>query len=173
MTPPKPLNLRQFAFAVAGPREVLIAGAINGGIAWLLFGCMDQVRLVGGHSLAVMLVPTAFLLPGLSSFFGVLAGALGRRAGAIAPPLAPDTPWIPLAVRVGLVRAVGIGGAATIALYLAYRWGVNFTCDGGLAAAAIALGTGAAAYGLHTTAILATRRLDALAPPATTRPPVR
>lgn len=154
-----PIGIRRFAFGVAGPREFAIAGAINGVIAWLMFRGMPRVPLVDGYGLSTMLIPMSFLLPGLSSYFGVLVGALGRKARAITPPLPPQTRWLAFAVRVGLLRGLA-GGACGLLLYYALRDPLNGAAWSAWGAiAGIFLLSGILAYLVHSTAVLATLRL--------------
>ncbi len=65
-------HLRRFAFRVAGPRDFAINLAINGTIAWWVFGGRTAIPLTGSESIFVMLLPMAFIESTLTTFFGLL-----------------------------------------------------------------------------------------------------
>ncbi|TWT79187.1 hypothetical protein CA13_05850 [Planctomycetes bacterium CA13] len=155
----KPVTLRHFAFRIAGPREFCIAGAINGLIAYWLYGQAESVTLFTDYPLAAMLIPMSILLPGLSSFFGVLAASLGRKAAAIDPPMANELRWLPFAIRIGIGMALIVGLLTILILWGCRLQGFNPSFNGFHAFLAITVGSGLAAAICHVNAIFLSTRV--------------
>ncbi len=151
---PKPPTIREFAFRVAGPRDFLINLVVNGTIAWLVYGGRETVPLIGWHSIWVMLLPMALLESTLTTFFGYLAGALKRKAGAITPPLAPEVPWLNVAIRAGLRWGCGAAGVCIVVMLLLAVTGADVQLPPWIVIGGIGLFSGCLAYVLHTRAVL-------------------
>lgn len=154
-------SLARFAWRIAGPREFVIAGAINAAFAYWLFWGTDRVPLAGGPaetgpSVMTMAVPTGWLLPALSSFFGVLVGSQRSEAGT--QPKSRRQ-LLTQATRIGLVR--GLIGLAVMSIAAVVCGHIKPTpnLDGRAVTIAITVVAGTAAYFLHATAILRARRV--------------
>lgn len=155
-----PIGLRHYAWWIAGPREFAIVAIVNGLIAWLLFGGRGEVGFAGDGGAFMMLVPMAFLLPLLSSFFGVLAIMHQRAVGRVTPTIASPTPWMGFAIGLSITRA-GIGVAAMwILKSLILRWAFAISLSSAILIVCIAIGSGLAGWVLHATAMIRTDELS-------------
>lgn len=153
------MSLRKFAYRVAGPREFFIAGAINAGIAWLLFGGRSEVPLTGTHGVMAMGVPMSFLLPALSGFFGMLAAVRLRKLGQVEPSLPADTRWLTWSLRRATLWSFVCGIAALLLAWGLAKLPSQPTWDGSSVVAGLFLVSGIFAAIVHTRAVLATQRL--------------
>jgi hypothetical protein len=117
-----PPPISRLAWRVFAPLDAGINGAINGAIAWWLYGARDEVSLTGPHGLPMMLLPMTFILATATTFFGIANAVRERRAGRASPPLAADAPWRwragGEALAVGVVAwLAAVGGRWLLARY--------------------------------------------------------
>lgn len=151
-------RLQRFAYLIAGPRDFAINLLINGVIAWYLFGDRTSVPLAGSGSIFGMLLPMAFIESTLTTFFGMLNGAIRLRKLQFSTPRARRRELLAAAARQGLYCGV-IG--LTLAIIVQFVVRLAFS-SGTLAPqtviALIGLSSGLLAYCLHVRAVLAARK---------------
>lgn len=149
--PPPPID--RLAWRVFAPLDAVINMAINGGVAWWLYGGREEVSLVGPYGLPMMGLPMTFILATLTTFFGWFNAVRERRAGRASPPLAADAPWAMRAWAESLVTGVVVWLLA-LAVVLAGR---SVGADGSLGPAAAILAitayAGLLAFLLHGRAV--------------------
>lgn len=152
--PPPPPPIARLAWRVFAPLDAVINMAINGGVAWWLYGGREEIPLVGPYGLPMMLLPMTFILATLTTFFGWFNAVRERRAGRASPTLAGDAPW---ALR-AWAEALATGAVAwllALALVLAGR---SVGADGSLKPAAailaITASAGLLAFLLHGRAVV-------------------
>lgn len=156
---PMPISLTRFAWRVAGVREVVINLVINSLICTWVFWHPQEIPLWGWGGIISVLGPMSYLLPWLTTFFGVFSGVMSRRSGYVSPPLARDTPWLTLAIVKSTIRALLITTATwTFTYWLSLQY-PNWMLSKWLVVIGLSLGSALVAYGLHGTAILSTRSL--------------
>ena len=83
----------RLAWRVFAPFDATINIAINGGIAWWLYGGRDGISLAGPYGLPMMALPMTLILATLTTLFGWFNAVRERRAGRASPPLATDARW--------------------------------------------------------------------------------
>src|SRR5688572_7653152 len=101
-------RLRRLAFRVAGPRDAAINLAINGTIAWWLFGGLEAVPLSGSESIFMILLPMSFIESTLTTFFGLLNGAIELRKIHPSRPTFFRRQWFAAAIIQGLIYGVAV-----------------------------------------------------------------
>lgn len=112
-----PPPIGRLAWRAFAPLDAVINVAINGVIAWWLFGGRDQIPLTGPGGLTTMAVPMTVILTTATTFFGIWNAVRERRAGRAAPPLAADARWITRACAEAIAA-----GAAALVLAVAAGW---------------------------------------------------
>ncbi|MFM8891454.1 MAG: hypothetical protein ACKOTB_07500, partial [Planctomycetia bacterium] len=117
-----PPAIARLAWRVFAPIDLVINVAINGTIAWWLFGSRPTVPLTGPAGLTSMVLPMSLILATLTTFSGFCNAVRERRAGRATPPLPPATRWAARAC----VEAITTGVCS---------WFVAFVVARGLAAA--------------------------------------
>ncbi len=68
------LNIKNFAYWVAGPRDFLINLAINSFMPWWTLKQVSSVVWLGNPSIMSLFAPMAFLLVSMTTFFGLFNG---------------------------------------------------------------------------------------------------
>lgn len=117
-----PPPIGQLAWRVFAPLDAAINVAINGGVAWWLYGSRDEISLAGPFGLPMMALPMTFILATLTTWFGVFNAVRERRAGRASPPLAADARWavrawaeaLTTGVVAWLLVAAAVWGAASL-----------------------------------------------------------
>jgi len=153
-------RLDDFMLRVAMPREFAINFIVNGGIAAFLFWNRSEVPLTGLDGLSAMLMPMSFLLPWLTSFFGVASYAwtpsvhVEDANQGDGPSSTKPWQWGRLALRLAFLHAF----AVMVAMYLILRAfsivGSTPVLSGATSVLGIALGSGLVACILHRRSIL-------------------
>ena len=155
--------LRRFAYLLAGPRDFVINLAINGAIAWYLFGDRTSVPLAGPGSIFTMLLPMAFIESTLTTFFGLLNGAIRRRklrsSSVMAATTARKKEWLVAAARQSLFYGV-IGLAMAIIVQFVVRLAFpSVMLAPRTVILVIGLSSGLLAYCFHVRAVLASTKI--------------
>jgi len=154
-----PPPIGRLAWRVFAPLDAVINMAINGGVAWWLYGGRDDVSLVGPYGLPMMALPMTFILATLTTFFGWFNAVRERRAGRASPRLAGDAAWASRAGTESLTTGVVVWLLA-LAVVLAGR---SVGADGSLGPAgailAITAYAGLLAFLLHGRAVARGGRL--------------
>lgn len=156
-------NLRCFAFQIAGPRDFVINLAINGAIAWYLFGDRTSVPLAGSGSIFTMLLPMAFIESTLTTFFGLLNGAIRlrklRSSSILEATTARKKEWLVYATRQSFCFGV-IGLATAIVIQFVVRLAFpSVMLAPRTVILVIGLSSGLLAYCLHVRAVLAAAKI--------------
>ena len=133
-------QIARLAWTVFAPIDLVINVAINGTIAWWLFGSRETLPLTGPAGLTAMVLPMTLILATLTTFSGVFNAVRERRSGRVTPPLPRATPWVGRAC----IEAVTTGACS---------WLVAFVVACGLAAAAPSAAVGPTGAVLAITAI--------------------
>lgn len=113
------MTLREFAFRVALPRELILGVLINLVIMWLIFGGQEAVPLLGWLSVMAVVAPAAYCSLAFPTFFAIAEGVKRRTKGKSPPPLDPKFRWIWLACWRAFCRgapSLAIGVTAVLAL---------------------------------------------------------
>lgn len=154
-----PNTLRGFALRVAGPREFIITLVINTIVAvWVFHGARD-VPLAGGFSLLTYFGPMSFLLPSLTTFFGIMNGVNQRRSGRVRPSWPAGGRWIPAAIISGLVCGCCICFGCVALFHLLDKLAPEIVMPKWVALGAIGLTAGVLGYILHSLAVVLSGRL--------------
>ena len=159
------MGVADFIWKVALPREFAINAVVNGAIAYLLFWHRVDVPLTGWSGLASMLVPMSFLLPWLTSFFGVASFAwnpliqqeslnLSRDLSKPTPEIMKPWKWGSYAIGLAFVHALISFGATLLVLHTIDSAGFSPQLTGWGSVLSIAIGSGLAACFFHRRSIL-------------------
>lgn len=108
----------RFAYWIGGPIDFVVNGLVNVMVAQILFGCVQEVPLTGRHSALLVTGPMLFIMPLATTVFGFQNGMIQRRLGDYGSPWVPGTRWLGPAIRVGLLRALILGGLGCFTLLL-------------------------------------------------------
>lgn len=158
VAPPK-VSLQYFAWRVAAVREFVINLVINSLIPLWVYWHATAVPLWGWSGLITVLGPMSYLMPWLTSFFGVFAGVMSRGAGVVLPPLPPHTRWFFPACFLATRRAIVCTAVTWPTVYMLAQSYPEFALPQWLAILGLALGSAIVASPLHATAILSTINL--------------
>jgi len=149
-----PPGLRRYAWLVAGPRDLVINGVINGVIAWFLYRGYAEVPLVTGHSVFSMLVPMTFILSFATTFFGYLSGLQWLKSASKIDGGERKIPWMAAGIRAGLLTSVCCGFIALAALMVCQRYFLEQKFSASATIAGLTAYAGALAYVLHALAVV-------------------
>jgi hypothetical protein len=155
---PSPVPLGDFAWRNSGVRELFINFFVNFLVSIAVFGSVREVPLWGWGGLIAVVGPMSYLMPWLTTFFGVFSGVRSRSMGFTSPALPPKVPWVLYAVFFATSRAIVCCVVTWITIYLLSNVFPDWTIPGISASLAIAVGSALVAYFLHSTAILSTKR---------------
>jgi hypothetical protein len=152
-------RLRQFAFRVAGPRDFAINLAINGTIAWWLFGGREAIPISGSESIFNMLLPMAYIESTLTTFFGLLNGTLRLRKLDSSLETVRRGRWFLTAVGQSVFY-----GFVALAIAISIRFILRFAFPTAVLSPRsvvilIGLTSGLLGYILHVRAVLASSRM--------------
>lgn len=118
----KPIrSLAYHAWFVFGPRDFFINLTINGFLPWWITRGMDSVPIFGDPSIMSIVGPMGLFMTGLTSFFGVLNGATAQQGGRVGRPLPKTLAWVPVALRLGVVR-----GLIGFAVFVGVIWLIGY-----------------------------------------------
>ena len=159
------MGVADFIWKVALPREFAINAVVNGAIAYLLFWHRVDVPLTGWSGLASMLVPMSFLLPWLTSFFGVASFAwnpsvqqeslkISRDLDKPIPEKLTPWKWGSYAIGLAFVHAFISFGTTLLVLQTIDSAGLSPRLTGWGSVLSIAIGSGLAACFFHRRSIL-------------------
>lgn len=147
-------HLRRFAYFVAGPRDFAINVAINGTVAWWIFGGSESVPLAGTESIFKMLLPMSAIESTLTSFFGLLSGSRELSERAAIKTMILQRNWIALAIGFSLIQGI-LGFSVFVAAMYAARWiAPEATLSPRSVPLIVGLLSGILAYVLHSKAVI-------------------
>jgi hypothetical protein len=144
-------ELRRFAWRIAGPRDFAINFAVNGLIAWWVFGSSDPVPLAGTESIFKMLLPMSALESAITSYFGLMNGDRLLRQKE------KSRREFRLTSRVAgycLIQAACGFGAFVLAMFAARQWLPDATVGGREVPLIVGTLSGILAFALHSRAVL-------------------
>ena len=144
----------RLAWRVFAPLDAAINVAINGGIAWWLFGGRDQIPLTGPGGLTTMAVPMTVILTTATTFFGVGNAVRARRLGWAAPPLAADARWRARACAEAIAAGVVALAVAVAAAWLFGRFAPELRVGPVATVGGIAAYAGLLAFLVHGRAVV-------------------
>lgn len=148
------MTIRRFALLVAGPRDFAINLVVNSTIPWLVFGSREEVALIGSPSVFHILLPMAFLLGSLTTFFGYFNGVKERRAGVVLPGLERPVPWMRTAVHSGLLVGSATLAVFVVLFFICWQLAGDVAVPRYWAIGGIALLSGLMGYVLHSAAVI-------------------
>ena len=146
--------LPRIAWRVFAPLDAAINIAINGGIAWWLYGGSDEIPLTGPAGLTMMALPMTFILSAATTYFGVWNAVRERRAGRVEPALGVGASWKSSACTEAVATGVVAWLLAVGAAWLLGRFNPDARVGPVTAVSGIATYAGVVAFLLHGRAVI-------------------